>query len=374
MLAAALLLAAGVPATAQEVGPVPAAITDRDERGLWQRANEAEAEARTSRMVITDQALNRYVRDVLCRTVGADKCGQARIYIVRSPHFNASMAPNGLMTVNTGLLMRLGNEAELAAVLGHEFAHFEGRHSLRAFKDARAKTDLASAFAIIPYVGIVGQMAALGSVFSFSREMEREADEKSLTMLRATGYAPNVAPGIWRTLMAEMDATAAARGRTSQARKPAGFFATHPATPERVDYLTRLSSGDRGGDLGADRYAAAIMPWWPQMIDDQIKRNDFGGTAHIIAQRAVSGWTGPLYYAQAEMNRARARQDDLGKAIEAYRAAITSRYDTPEVRRGLGLALLRNGQAEAGKSALREYLKARPDAADRATIAMYLGE
>src|SRR3546814_5941615 len=39
-------------------------------------------------------------------------------------------------------LLRVRSEAELAAVLGHEFGHFEKRHSLMQFKAARGGSDL----------------------------------------------------------------------------------------------------------------------------------------------------------------------------------------------------------------------------------------
>ena len=105
-----------------------------DERGQWMLADETERGMRDSHLVIRDAALDAYVRGVFCRTVGEDRCRSVRIYILRIPIFNASMYPNGMMTVWSGLLLRSRNEAELAAVLAHEFAHFERRHTLQAFR------------------------------------------------------------------------------------------------------------------------------------------------------------------------------------------------------------------------------------------------
>ncbi|MDB5686120.1 MAG: peptidase, partial [Rhizorhabdus sp.] len=81
-----------------------------DERGLWMDADENERQLRDSTLVIREEGLNRYLKDVLCRTVGADRCKGVRIYVVEVPAFNANMAPNGTMQVWTGMLLRVQNE------------------------------------------------------------------------------------------------------------------------------------------------------------------------------------------------------------------------------------------------------------------------
>ncbi|MGQ3178778.1 MAG: M48 family metallopeptidase, partial [Blastomonas fulva] len=73
-----------------------------DEIGLWREMDEDERVLAQSDLVIRDEALTGYVRKVLCDTVGADRCGAVRIYVLRQPEFNASMAPNGTMQVFSG--------------------------------------------------------------------------------------------------------------------------------------------------------------------------------------------------------------------------------------------------------------------------------
>ena len=128
----AALLAATLLGSTTSLPAKPAAATlppfesnyqpnDIDEKGLWMLADEDERGLRDSKLVIHDVALNTYLHGVLCRTVGTDRCGSVRIYVERVPAFNASMAPNGTLRIWTGLLLRIRSEAELAAVLGHEF-------------------------------------------------------------------------------------------------------------------------------------------------------------------------------------------------------------------------------------------------------------
>ena len=345
---------------------------DELERGIWLETEEYERNLRDSRLIVRDPALNAYVRDVLCRTVGADKCGQARIYIVRTPHFNASMAPNGMMQVWTGLLLRMRTEGQLAAVLGHEFAHYERRHSLRAFKDMRAKTDAMAWLSFVPYVGNVAYFGMLGSIFGFSREMEREADLGSIEYMAASPFDPAEAATIWGALRAEQDATAAARKVKSRKDKSGGFFGTHPNTAERMTYLTAAAAmappRDRLYDARA-AYRAAMAPYWPMLIDDQIKLNDFGASEFLLTTLAQDGgWTGDLLYARGELYRARGAADDFALAAGFYRQAIEAGYARPEAWRGLGLAQWRSGAQEEGRSALRAYLAAAPEARDAGLI------
>ena len=132
-LAPALLLAAlAAPAMADRIedalpGQRPPAGSDEDE--LWYAMERAERELQHHPLLVKDEALNAYVRGVACKVAG-DYCPDLRVYIVDLPWFNASMAPNGMMLVWTGALLRFQDESELALVLGHEFAHFRHRIAL----------------------------------------------------------------------------------------------------------------------------------------------------------------------------------------------------------------------------------------------------
>ncbi|MEP7349309.1 MAG: M48 family metallopeptidase [Sphingorhabdus sp.] len=349
---------------------------DDDERGLWLEMDEQEREIKNSKFLIRDQALNDYIRSVLCKAVGKDRCGATRIYVVRTPYFNASMAPNGMMVVWTGLLLRARNEAELATVLAHEFGHFENLHSLQSFRDIRAKTDAMAWLSFLPYgIGLIGQVGLIGSVFSFNRDMERQADMVAVDYMAAHGYDPRAAADIWEHFRAEMDATAAERNVKSRKDKNSGFFATHPNSGERMEYL-RAAAAKKGADgfsNGSLEYRAAMADWWPKLIDDQIKLNDFGATEFLLGQLAASGWTPELLYARGELYRARGKEGDFQKAVDFYRQSIGIGSSIAENWRGLGISLMRSGEKEDGQKALREYLAKRPDAADKAMISMMAG-
>lgn len=375
---AALVATSGAPAAAQTASPAIAGYqpSDSDERGLWLEMEEAERELRNSNFVIRDPELNAYVKGVLCRSVGEDKCGAARIYIVRTPQFNASMAPNGMMQVWTGLLLRIRSEAQLAAVLGHEFGHFERQHSLMRFRDIRSKTDAMAWLSFLPYgVGLLAQVGVLGSIFSFTRDQERDADAASITYMHGAGYAPVQASLIWRQFRDEQDATAAERKVKSRKDRNGGFFASHPNSAERVEYLSDMAGKlpDAKDETGERAYREAMADWWAPLIDDQIKLNDFGATEFLLASMARDSWTSELLYARGELYRARGKDGDFAAAADFYRQAIAQGSTLPEARRGLGLALLRTGQTEEGRRMLREYVAMKPDAGDRAMMVMMAG-
>ncbi len=369
---AAMILASPSTAVAQ-TPPAGYQPQDEDERGLWMEMEEVEREFAHSNFVVRDAALNRYVRDVLCRTVGEARCAAARIFIVRTPYFNASMAPNGMMQIWTGLLLRTRNEAQLAAVLGHEFAHFEARHSLRGFRDMRAKTDVITWLSFLPYgVGTIAAVGQVGGLFANNREMEREADVASIGYLAAAGYATDQAARVWGQLRDEQDATAAARRRKSRKDKNGGFFATHPNSAERMAYLAAEAGAAKavGAQSSEVEYRVALAPWWAALIDDQVKLNDFGGTEFLLASLADrGGWSGELLYARGELYRQRGNDDDLVRATGFYRDALAAGSPLPEIRRGLGLVLLRSSANDEGRAMLRDYLQTMPNAGDRAIIA-----
>ncbi len=374
--AAAQVSAPAVPPAAPAIaGAEPVYVPqDKIERGLWMQMDDAERELKRSPLVIRDPYLNAYVRSVLCRTVGAGKCAEVRLYLVRTPDFNATMAPNGVMQVWSGLLLRTQNESQLAAVLGHEYVHYENRHSLRLFREIKSKS-ASAAWLAFTGIGLIASFGLLADMFKFSREMEREADMGGLALMAKAGYDTREASKVWQQLREEMDATAANRLTKSKKDKSGGMFASHPPTAERVAYLAAAAAeqpGDPAGS-GAASYAAAMANDWPAFVDDQLKNNDFGSAEYLITSMAKAGWSDRLLYARGELYRRRAGDGDLDKAAVFFSEAIGAGGALPELWRGRGLVLLKLGRSEDGKADLNEYLKRAPGASDKAMIAMMAG-
>ncbi len=373
---AADLPATGAQAPVATAPPAPAAAPDL--RALLMRMDEQERVLKTSPLIIRDAGLNAYVRAVLCRTIGASKCADVRLYILRTPDFNAAMSANGMMEVFSGLLLRTRNEAQLAAVLGHEYTHFENQDSLRLFREARSKSSAATWLAFTG-IGLIASIGMVASLFRYSRDMERAADLGGLQKIAQAGYNTREAAAIWEQLRAEMDATAASRNLPSRKDKDTGLFASHPPSAERVAYLKEEATALPGtpGVNGLAQWRQAMQQWWPIFLDDQLKRNDFGATEYLLTSSAVDGWTPWLLYAHGELYRRRDGPGDLDKAIGCFDQAIAAGGatggDLPAMWRERGLARIKQGAAAGGRADLAEYIRQAPAAEDHSLIAMMAG-
>ena len=131
-----------------------------DEGGLWALMDREETRTRRSPFIVREAALRAYLVELACRLAG-DHCQDLRVYTVRNPWFNAMMAPNGMMQVWTGLLLRVENEAQLAAVLGHEIGHYVQRHSLARLQDAKSRSAFMALMVPLGAIGLIGQLAGM---------------------------------------------------------------------------------------------------------------------------------------------------------------------------------------------------------------------
>jgi beta-barrel assembly-enhancing protease len=296
-----------------------------------------------------------------------------RTYIVRDESFNASMAPNGLMVVHTGLLARVHSEAELAAVLGHEFAHFERRHTLGRFRKGRSTAD---ALAWISLAGAVsrtsfastGNSLIIGFV-SYGRDQESEADALSAQLVRASPYRLR-ASGIWKRLVDEEDALRKERGLRKIKHLTPGLLDSHPPEMQRFAFFAKQEG--EAGEVGEDRrdpYREATAPYLRDLFDPLIKGNDFAGADYVIRSRGDAlGWDAQLYFLRGELYRLRGNPRDLATARGFFQQAVAQPLPPPETWRGLGLCAMRLGDRTDGQASLAEYLKRSPNAGDAAAI------
>lgn len=359
------------------VKPLPAApgyrpTADTDEGGLWQTMDKAEAEAKRSRFLVRDPDLNAYVSDIACRLAG-DHCADMRVYIMRFPQLNATMAPNGMMAVWSGLLLRAHNEAQLAAVLGHEIGHYVNRHTIQNWRNARNTADFAAFLSIglagagVGIVGVMVQYAALASIFAYGRDQEREADDFGFDLLARTGYSPIEASKFWEQVIAE-----AAASERPRERDP--FFATHPADEERAATLrSKASALNVAGNAFEDRYRTRLKKFRTTLFEDELRLRQYGQSLKLFEMLGRDGRPdAELVYFTGEVYRQRNAEGDAAKAREHYERALAMADVPPEAYRGLGLVHMRTGDQVRADEAFRTYLKLKPDADDRAIIRSYV--
>ena len=351
-----------------------------DERGIWQSLERVEEGIRTSPQRLIAPELDAYTRGVVERLIGRP-APDLRIYVVQDASLNAAMLPSGFMIVNTGLLARVRNEAQLAAVLGHEAGHYFRKHALDMHGENRRTSAAATAAAAALHssydVGggsawnLINQ-AILISGSRFSRDLESEADAYGLMLMARAGYPPRAAFAMWEQLVDERRASAAARHKRYRDETRAAL-STHPPTEERMsnladtaDYLAE--KGELPGSEGREEWAAVIQPYQAMLLQEQIYLNDPGASLYLLENLAKDGWTGLLRFNEGEVYRLRnAKGDDL-KAAAAYAAAIALADAPPEAWRAHGFALLKAGNKSEANEALNRYLAMKPDAPDAAMI------
>jgi predicted Zn-dependent protease len=137
-----------------------------------------------------------------------------QFHVVDMTEPNAFALPGGYIYVSRGLLAMANSEDELACVIGHEITHAFRRHS--AAQQAIAQRQLPLA---MPW-----QRAA--QMASYSREMEREADEGGQILCAAAGYDPMA----MSTFLTSLERYTRVQGNVGGP----SFFDSHPGSAERA--------------------------------------------------------------------------------------------------------------------------------------------
>jgi beta-barrel assembly-enhancing protease len=344
-----------------------------DEGGLWAQLDRAEERLKHSPFLVRDAELNAYVHGIACR-LAQNHCPDLRTYVMRSPYFNANMAANGMMQVWTGLMLRTQDEAQLAAVLGHEIGHYVSRHSLEQLRDAKSRSAFASFISVIPVVGPLAGLGLLAGGFAYSRDHERAADAIGLELMAAAGYPPMEASVVWRSLLEEL---AAEKDWSGDPGKRSFLFATHPSTPERQATLAEraMALGKADLDPGILPMRRAFAPHRSAWLEDELKRHKYGESLALLTRLCSNNpEDGEATYFLGELYRMRGAEGDAERALGSFQKAATLPGVPPEVHRSVGMLHQKAGRIPEMKEAYTRYLQAKPAAEDADMIRSYLDE
>lgn len=158
----------------------------------------------------------------VCRSQRGQGCS-FQVGYESSNAVNAYATGSGSIVVTAGLLNIVDNDAELAAVVAHEFGHHIANH----IAEAGTRTALgALAGAVVGQYAGLGDLSGIGGRVGrlvYSKSDEREADYLAAYITARAGYDLDRAAGIWAKLAGSGDA-----------RVTSGLLDTHPAGPERL--------------------------------------------------------------------------------------------------------------------------------------------
>lgn len=165
-----------------------------------------------------------------------------QFHTIVSDEVNAFCLPGGRVFVYTGILNLVGNNnAELAAIMGHEIAHALARHGAERVSQGSLTSLAVTATAVGVGIGtgsgdaaslaqLGGSAAAqLGFLLPYSRLHESEADHIGIILAAKAGYDPHGAISLWEKMAS-----------LNQGKEPLAILSTHPLNSERQDNLRKL--------------------------------------------------------------------------------------------------------------------------------------
>jgi Zn-dependent protease with chaperone function len=154
---------------------------------------------------------------------------QVKVGILNDPHINAANAGNGEFYVTVGLLQK-ANDDQLRAILAHEVAHEDLGHVAKAqVLGAGLNIGIALLDQILPGSSALSPVAGELIQNAYSRKEETEADAHAVEIMKRAGYDG-------KTLMANSLRWLS----QTEGDSGGGFFATHPATGDRVQAVMAL--------------------------------------------------------------------------------------------------------------------------------------
>jgi predicted Zn-dependent protease len=180
------------------------------------------------------------------------------VSLLNSSVNNAFAVPGGYIYSTRQLVGLMNDEAELAAVLGHEVGHVAARHSQRRQQAAQRNS-------ILGVLGAIGSSILLGDsglgntlskgflqgsqllTLKFSRTQELEADGLGITYLTRAGYDPRAMSTVLASLAAQNALDAQLQGRDATVPE---WASTHPDPASRVQSALTAAQG-QGQGIGA---------------------------------------------------------------------------------------------------------------------------
>ena len=202
--------------------------------------------------VVQDADVHKYV--MLTGTVIAQQSERPKLpwtfIVLDTDGVNAFASPGGFVHITRGALGLLVNEAELAAVLGHEVGHVTRQHTINAIRknnavklgsdQAGGRAGLIAAAANAVYDNVIEN--------AYDRGDELDADRVSLELTQKAGYKTSTLGDFLNRL----------DQRNNSQKERNGLFASHPETKERITKIGQLAASAKAAALVEARYRTSI--------------------------------------------------------------------------------------------------------------------
>ena len=360
------------------VGEMDALQLQEDEKRIWNRSGEEQRRLNNSSYIYEDPVLTDYVNEVALSLVPEDIKGKGltfRVLIIRNPLLNAFAYPNGVIYVHTGLISKMENEAQLAALLGHEMIHVTHRHAIENYRSVKNTTAALATIqmASIPFgaygnlANVLGTVGAMAAVTGYSRELETEADNAGLLLMINAGYDPKEAPKLFMHLKRDVE---------QQDKKEPFFFGTHPRLQERIDNYNRFIKTkypEKTGIKNTERFMDIISPLILDNAKMDLSMGRFNSARDGIGRfLEIDSQNSSAHFYLGELYRQRNDEGDREKALNEYNLSIQYDPSNPAPHKGIGLIYYKLERYQEAKAEFEKYLTLFPDADDAAYIEQYI--
>jgi beta-barrel assembly-enhancing protease len=334
-------------------------------QALRERAEKDEAALLKRVRVSEDPRLAAYLARVAERLLAPPTL---RVIVVEDPTLGAFAISGSCLFVHTGLLSRLENEAQLAAILGREMSRDPSRLTPRSTEEPMRPVALGPTAAAI--LGLDLRLAARAAIDGHGPSLERAADADAARRLAAAGYDPREAAGTFERLVADSHERSGLQEiffygnpqhmstRALPEATPTGVTA-RPEAGEFARVMRSVARDNAALDLRAGRFELARRQLDRALAadpDDPIAHLLYGDLLRLASQRAADG----------------ARSEGVRQAAERYRRAAELDPGYAEPFRQLGLLYYQEGDVAGTRAAFERYLAVKPTAADAPRVREYL--
>jgi predicted Zn-dependent protease len=274
-------------------------------------------EVERSSKLIDDPVVVEYVNRVGQNLVrNSDAKVPFTIKVIDSDEVNAFALPGGFFYVNSGLILRAQEEAELAGVMAHEISHVTARHATKNETKGQIMQLASIPLILLGPGGWAGygiyqglNIAMPMTYLVFSRAAEKEADYLGVQYMYKAGYDPNAYVTFFERIQAD------------EKRRPGTIpkvFSTHPPTPDRIE--------------NTQKEIAQILPSKPEYIVttsefDQVKsrlRNI------MFSRKAVGNGNGPTLRTKTEQSdKQKTQTSNDPNSQDDDRPTLKRRPDSP---------------------------------------------
>ena len=380
--AALVTSATAAAAKIRPINEIPQQVPETaEEREIWAIGRAHQQQVRGSSELVNDPQLESYLEGVASRLYGpllAQIGITVDVLVFKDPTVNAWVYPDGTIAVQTGLLAAMDNEAQLAAILGHEISHFLNRHAYIRIAEKNNQKSFGllqgTAASLPPAAGprFQADLSKVGAVWTelvtsgYSRKLESEADAQGLELLVAAHYPPGEALPAFEALRIPEDNTA----------NIDKVWSSHPDIDSRLRSLQKairkIKNPAATVPASLDYYRAVAPALAANVLLDMQQRNYPKAIAatnkYILANPSDPNG----YFTLGEIERKQAPDSAFEPRMQAYRDAIARDPDFADAHKELGMALRQQGKKEQAADAFKRYLALAEQAPEAGIIRGYL--